>query len=109
TVATIDYLGYSREHACYVLGDVAVRGGVIEKANAEDFFEFQKLRLKTLQRSIKLQIATDAKDYRPEWLDWLWTCFGAKGLVALAFWFGSLFAEQIRAEFQSFPFLEATG
>ncbi|MEI0677716.1 hypothetical protein, partial [Pseudomonas aeruginosa] len=45
TVATIDYLGYSREHACYVLGDVAVRGGVIEKANAEDFFEFQKLRL----------------------------------------------------------------
>ncbi|HBP1408676.1 TPA: toprim domain-containing protein, partial [Pseudomonas aeruginosa] len=92
TVATIDYLGYSREHACYVLGDVAVRGGVIEKANAEDFFEFQKLRLKTLQRSIKLQIATDAKDYRPEWLDWLWTCFGAKGLVALAFWFGSLFA-----------------
>ncbi|WEJ70359.1 toprim domain-containing protein [Pseudomonas sp. PSE14] len=109
TVATIDYLGYSREHACYVLGDVAVRGGVLEKANAEDYFEFQKLRLKTLQRSIKLQIGTDDNTYRAEWLDWLWTCFGAKGLVALAFWFGSLFAEQIRAEYQSFPFLEATG
>jgi len=109
TVATIDFLGYSKEHQCYVLGDVAVRGGVLEKANAEDFFEFQKLRLKTLQRSIKLQIAMDDKGYRPQWLDWLWICFGAKGLVALAFWFGSLFAEQIRAEFQSFPFLEATG
>lgn len=109
TVATIDYLGYSRDYQCYVLGDVAVRGGVLEKANAEDYFEFQKLRLKTLQRSIKLQIGTDEKEYKGQWLDWLWICFGSKGLIALAFWFGSLFAEQIRAEFQSYPFLEATG
>ncbi|KAF1072673.1 MAG: hypothetical protein GAK45_00108 [Pseudomonas citronellolis] len=109
TVATIDYLGYSKEHGCYVLGDVAVRGGVMEKANAEDYFEFQRLRLKTLQRSIKLQIGTDEQAYNARWLDWLWMCFGSKGLVALAFWFGSLFAEQIRAEFQSYPFLEATG
>lgn len=109
TVATIDYLGYSREHGCYVLGDVAVRGGVLERANAEDYFEFQKLRLKTLQRSIKLQIGTDESTYRPQWLGWLWLCFGARGLVALAYWFGSLFAEQIRGEFQSYPFLEATG
>jgi hypothetical protein len=39
----------------------------------------------------------------------LWLCFGAKGIVALAFWFGSLFAEQIRAKYKSFPFLEVTG
>ncbi|WP_435605878.1 toprim domain-containing protein [Pseudomonas knackmussii] len=109
TVATIDFLGYSREHSCYILGDVAVRAGVLERANDEDFFEFQKLRLKSLQRSIKLAIATSEQGYRAEWLDWLWICFGAKGLIALAYWFGSLFAEQIRAEFQSFPFLEATG
>ena len=31
------------------------------------------------------------------------------GLVCLVFWFGSLFAEQIRAEFSSFPFLEING
>lgn len=109
TVETIDFIGYSRKHGAYIFGDLAVRGGLVEKANEEDYFEFGKLRLKTLQKSIKLEIALTDEGYRREWLDWLWTCFGAKGVIALAFWFGSLFAEQIRAEFQSFPFLEVTG
>lgn len=109
TVKTIDFIGYSKEHSCYVFGDLAVRGGVVEAANAEDYFEFKQLRLKTLQKSIKLEIARTDESYRKEWLDWLWTCFGTQGVIALAFWFGALFAEQIRAEFQSFPFLEVTG
>ncbi len=109
TVKTIDYIGYSKEHDCYVFGDLAVRGGVVEQANSEDYFEFKQLRLKTLQKSIRLEIARTDEGYRPEWLDWLWTCFSTQGIVALAYWFGSLFAEQIREEYQSFPFLEVTG
>lgn len=109
TVQTLDYVGYSKEHGCWVFGDLAVRGGVVEKVNAEDYFEFKKLRLKTLQKSIRMEINAEGHDYRTEWLDWLWLCFGAQGLIALVYWFGSLFAEQIRAEFQSFPFLEVTG
>jgi hypothetical protein len=109
TVKTIDYIGYSKEHGCYVFGDLAVRGGVVEKANAEDYFEFKQLRMKTLQKSIQMEIARTDEGYRGEWLDWLWACFGTQGIAALTFWFGSLFAEQIRAEFQSFPFLEVTG
>ncbi|KHL68899.1 hypothetical protein SF06_22350 [Pseudomonas flexibilis] len=109
SVETIDFIGYSKNHGAYVFGDLAVRGGIVEKANDEDYFEFGKLRLKTLQKSIRLELAVSDEGYRREWLDWLWTCFGPKGVIALAFWFGSLFAEQIRAEFQSFPFLEVTG
>lgn len=109
TVQTLDYVGYSKEHGCWVFGDLAVRGGVVEKVNAEDYFEFKKLRLKTLQKSIRMEINAEGHDYRTDWLDWLWQCFGAQGLIALVYWFGSLFAEQIRAEFQSFPFLEVTG
>nr|WP_313222015.1 toprim domain-containing protein [Stutzerimonas nitrititolerans] len=109
TVKTIDYIGYSKEHGCYVFGDLAVRGGVVEQANSEDYFEFKQLRLKTLQKSIRLEIARTDEGYRAEWLDWLWTCFSTQGIVALAYWFGSLFAEQIREEYQSFPFLEVTG
>lgn len=109
SVETIDFIGYSKNHGAYVFGDLAVRGGIVEKANDEDYFEFGKLRLKTLQKSIRLELALSDEGYRREWLDWLWTCFGPKGVIALAFWFGSLFAEQIRAEFQSFPFLEVTG
>jgi len=109
TVKTIDYIGFSKEHGCYVFGDLAVRGGVVEQANSEDYFEFKQLRLKTLQKSIRLEIARTDEGYRAEWLDWLWTCFSTQGIVALAYWFGSLFAEQIREEYQSFPFLEVTG
>lgn len=109
TVKTIDFIGYSKEHGCYVFGDLAVRGGVIEAANAEDYFEFKGLRLKTLQKSIRMEIARTDEGYRKEWLGWLWQCFGTQGFIALAYWFGSLFSEQIRAEFQSFPFLEVTG
>lgn len=109
TVETIDYVGYSKEHGAYVFGDLAMRNGVVSQVNKEDFFEFGKLRLKTLQKSIAMHIQRDAKQYRSDWLPLLWMCFGAKGIVALAFWFGSLFAEQIRAQYKSFPFLEVTG
>jgi hypothetical protein len=109
TVQTIDFVGYSKEYRAYVFGDIAVREGVVSEVNEEDFFEFGKLRLKTLQKSIALHIQRDAHVHREDWVPMLWTTFGAKGVVALAFWFGSLFAEQIRAQYKSFPFLEATG
>lgn len=109
TVETIDYVGYSKEHGVYVFGDVAVRNGLACEVNKEDFYEFGKLRLKTLQKSIKVQVQRDSKVYRNDWLPMLWTAFGVNGIVALAFWFGSLFAEQIRTTHKGFPFLEATG
>lgn len=108
-VATVDFVGYSPEHKSYIFGDMAVRDGVLTVANSEDYFEFPKLRVKTTQRSIRLDIQRDHEAYRTEWLNWLWTCFGTNGIVALTFWFGSLFANQIRSSHMSFPYLEATG
>lgn len=108
-VETIDYAGYSKEHGCYVLSDVAVKDGKIHEINSEDFFDLGQLSVKTLQQSVALTINRDASEYRTEWVQQLWTCFGPKGMTALAFWFGSLFAEQIRAEQKSFPFLEIVG
>lgn len=109
TVETIDYVGYSREHGCYVFGDVAVKEGQVYEVNAEDYFEFGKLRIKTLQKGVPIRPSRDAKAYGNQWFKLLWTCFGAQGVVALVWFFGSLFCEQIRARWQSFPFLEATG
>ncbi|AIL09269.1 toprim domain-containing protein [Stenotrophomonas maltophilia] len=108
-VATVDFVGYSPDHKAYIFGDLAVRNGEVTMANAEDYFEFPKLRIKTTQRSIRMDIQRDHEAYRTEWLQWLWTCFGTNGMVALTFWFGSLFANQIRTAHKSFPFLEATG
>lgn len=109
SVETIDFIGYSKTHAAYLLGDLGVKDGVVIEANDEDFFEFQKLRVKSLMKGVALDIQRDAGDYRDDWFRMLWTCFGEQGVVALAFWLGSLFCEQIRGQYKSFPFLEATG
>ncbi len=108
-VETVDFIGYSREHGAYVLGDTAVKDGRLEEINAEDYFDLGKLSLKSLNQSVQLTINRDLDEYSADWLGLLWTCFGAKGLAALTFWLGSLFAEQIRATQKSFPFLEIVG
>lgn len=109
TVETIDFVGYAKEHRTYVMGDLAIRDGAVHELNDEDYFEIGKLNIKTLTHSPTLTISRDRKAYRDDWVTLVWKCFGAKGLVALTFWFGSLFAEQIREEHKSFPFLELVG
>ena len=109
TVQTIDFTGYTREHGAYIYGDVAVREGKVFKLNEEDFFDMDRLSIKTLSQSVILNLNTDLEKFDTEWLDIIWQCFGAKGLVALAFWFGSLFAEQIRQHQKSYPFMEIIG
>lgn len=109
TVETIDFVGYSKEHGVYVMGDIAIKDGIVHTLNDEDYFELGKLNLKTLSQSPQLALHRDRREYRADWIDLVWQCFGAKGLVALAFWFGSLFAEQIRQVQKSYPFLELVG
>ena len=109
TVETIDFIGYSKEHGAYVLGDVAVKDGNLYELNNEDYFEIGRTNIKSLLQSMKLHINTAREDYTDAWFGNLWTAFGVKGVVALSFWLGSLFAEQIRATDKSFPFLELIG
>lgn len=108
-VQTVDFVGYSAQHKTYLLGDYAVHDGQVLQANEEDYFEVGKLSIKSLQRSIVLQVNQDAEAQDKSWPQHLWAAFGAPGYVALAYWFASLFAEQIRAEQMSFPFLEIVG
>ncbi|MFY9327825.1 MAG: toprim domain-containing protein [Georgfuchsia sp.] len=109
TVETVDFIGYSKPHGAWVFGDVAVCGGKMVPLNDEDFFDIGRLSIKSLNRSVDLAINTDLKDFTTEWLPLLWQCYQHKGIAALAFWFGSLFAEQIRAKQGSFPFVELVG
>ncbi|MRR49415.1 MAG: bifunctional DNA primase/helicase [Rhodocyclaceae bacterium] len=109
TVQTIDFVGYSKEHEAYVYNEVAIKGGRVYELNDEDFFDVGRLAVKSLSQSVGLAINTDLKDFQADWINLLWTCYHAQGVVALAFWLGTLFAEQIRAHAKSFPFLEVVG
>lgn len=110
TVQTIDYIGYSLEHQAYVYPEVAVAAGRVIELNDEDYFAHGKLAIKTLAKSLRLQINPDLKQHQPErWWPSLHLCYGARGAVVLAAWLGSLFAEQVRARFESLPFIEVVG
>ncbi|WP_254424126.1 toprim domain-containing protein [Thalassospira marina] len=108
TVETTDFIGYSKEHGIYVFNNQAVAAGRVIDINDEDFFEVGKTSIKSLNQSLHLQIGT-ANDYNPRWPELVYSAYGAKGLIATAFFFGSLFAEQIRATQKSYPFLEIVG
>ena len=108
-VRTTYVTGYVREHGAYIFPDHAVAGGKIYPINDEDYFEIGKLAVKPTSTERILDIHWPGSDYRCDWLmDWH-EAFGERGIVGLSFFFGTLFAEQIRSRLQSWPFLEFWG
>ncbi len=108
-VITQNYVGYNKKYGVYVFNDVAIQDGKCFTLNEEDYFSLNKFDIKTLSLSPSLSINMDFSEFDTNWLGSLWEAFGVKGYVVLAFWVGSLFAEQIRKTHKSYPFLEICG
>lgn len=109
TVETLDFTGYDRKREVYVLGDLSVRRGRVFRLNDEDFFDFGDCALKLQTTERLLEIDYDADAVPLDWFPVVISAFGNNGLITTAFWLMSFFAEQIRHETKSLPFLEATG
>lgn len=109
TVETLDFTGYDRKREVYLLGDLAVRRGRVHRLNDEDFFDFGDCALKLATSERLLELDYDADNVPVDWFGDVITAFGMNGLITTAFWIMSLFAEQIRYETKSLPFLEGTG
>lgn len=108
TITTIDFTGYSPDHKTYLLGDLAIRAGRITKANKDKYFDFGKDQLKL--RAEKSPLAINYPDgIKTDWIYDFYNAFREKGVVVLAYFIASLFAEQIRAKHSSFLFLEING
>lgn len=108
-VKTQNYVGYNKELGAYLFNDVAVFDGKTYQLNEEDYFSLEKKDAKTLSSSPYLRINTELNEFETDWLEHLWCAYGVKGYTVLAFWLGSLFAEQIRNTHKSYPFLELCG
>jgi hypothetical protein len=109
TVSTIDFIGYSMLHKTYIYNNIAISKGKAYKLNEEDYFDIGKISVKTLLRSTKISLNDKKSDFTTSWFPLLWQAYGSRGVIALAFFYGSLFAEQIRSKHSSFPFLELVG
>ncbi|POZ49875.1 toprim domain-containing protein [Methylovulum psychrotolerans] len=104
-VSAIDYVGYVKEIGAYIYNDFAVEKGKVIKLNKDDFFQLEKVGIKTVFDG-KQKLSTHAP--QPFIADYL-TAFNVKGLIAFAWWLGCLFVEQIRGHYSYYPFLEVIG
>lgn len=104
-VRTLDFIGYDKATKTYVFNHYAIEAGRVHKLNDQSFFQLKKQGVKTLV-SIK---QTLSDKHNTQWMADFKTAFGTKGLVALAWWFGCLFVEQVRQQHRSYPFFELVG
>ena len=109
TVDALYFAGYSIEHGAWMFEDIAISGGRVIPLNDKDFFEIGKVGVKPNGEKGEFAIVYDPNEIAFPWWPDLWTAFGSLGLVTLAFWLLSCFAEQIRREYQSLGFLEVSG
>lgn len=109
TVEPLHFTGYSAPHKAWVLGDIAVREGRLIPINTENYFDFgkQAVKLGTTERLLDIKYDPDQQDF--SWVQDIWTAWGPRGLVTLAFFTMSLFAQQIRERQKTLGFLEVTG
>jgi hypothetical protein len=108
-VEAIQFTGYSKDHGAWIWGEIAVHNGRVHEPNEEDYFVLgkQSVKLRTADRLLRISYDPDKLDL--SWVPSLVTTFRARGIVVLAFWVLSLFAEQIREKQESLAFLEVTG
>lgn len=107
SIETIPYIGYNKKRKAYIYENFAVQNGVVYEKNDNGYFE--------LSNSINIKSTLNIPDfqqtlsYQNDWLDDFLITFSNKGLVALCFWVGTLFIEQIRDKGFPWPFLTITG
>lgn len=109
TVEPVHFTGYSEAHNAWVLGDIAVRDGRLLKLNSERYFDLGKSAVKLRSEERILDITYDPDRLDVSWITDLWTAYGERGILSLAFFTMSLFAVQIRAKHQSLGLLEICG
>ncbi len=105
-VKSIAYVGYEKQSKAWVFHDHAFQAGKKIKKNTNGYFELGRLGVKPDMSSF--EVHTEG-EFDPGWLPNYIKAFNFQGLAVLAFWLGSLFAQQIRLKHKSFPFLEFTG
>lgn len=106
TVASLPYVGYDRDLQAYVYQNHAYHKGKEIELNEHGYFEVGRKGIKTNLAAVSVNTRGE---FNPDWLEKYHTAFGWQGLSLLAFWLGSLFVQQIRAEDKTFPFFEFTG
>jgi hypothetical protein len=105
-VRGVPFAGYEPETKIYVFPDFAYHNGQYQKISKHGFFTFGRNSVKCNLSGLNFR---KADEFSAEWIHAFYEAFSLNGMVLLSWWLGTLFAEQIRAKQDSWPFLEYTG
>jgi len=106
TVTALPFVGYDKSTGAWIFQHAAWHKGKKIPLNDYGYFEVGRRGVKSVLNGVPIH--TDGA-FTPDWLDKYMHAFNWQGLATMAFWLGSLFAQQIRAMHKTFPFLELTG
>lgn len=107
-VDSVSFVGYAREFGAWIFKDYAIHNGRLLVANDFDYFDLGNgKQVKTSRTDHPLKLS---ENHQPDlWMEDFQLAYGIKGLMTLTSWFGSFFAEQIRAVSASYPWTELSG
>lgn len=105
-VKTVPFAGYDKDSRAYLFQGFAYHEGKLLKPTEHAYFNAGKNKIKTTFRGFIVKNSTNTDT---NWFNDFYTVFLHNGVATMAFWLGSLFAEQIREIHESFLFLEMTG
>jgi len=108
-IQSINYYGYVKEHECYIFPKVAFYNGKTILPEPSGEFRIGTVYLKTTADNAHLKLDPKNEYNNVPWFSSYYIMYGARGVIALAYWMGSLFATQIRQKYGSYPFLEISG
>jgi len=107
-VSSINFVGYAKEFKAWIFSKQCIHDGKMYSVNQEDYFDLNSGQ--QVKTSYKVEPLVLSENNKPElWYQHFKTAYGLNGLAALAYWFGTFFAEQMRVQIESWPFLELSG
>lgn len=106
-VKTLNFVGYDKISGAYVYNEAAFLDGKRTSLNKQGFFDLKSAAIKTVNRDIRLKISNKFDAHK--FMEHFQGAYGERGLIVLAWWVGSLFAEQLRDRFAGYPFFELQG
>lgn len=108
-VNVVDFVGYDHESEIYAFDNFAYRHGELKEINPYGYYEYGENCLKTRKTDFPLLSPKDLKPFSGDFFPDFYKVFSDNGVILLAWWTGTLFAEQIRKRHASWCFMEYTG
>ena len=107
-ITRVRFVGYDKDSNAWVYPGFGFHGGRFVPLNEMGFINAGPCKVKTKVSSAQIKMI-HADQLDESWIGTFEQTFGPNGMVVMAWWLCTLYAEQIRATYQDWPFLELTG